>query len=268
MICDDITYVCVDTAEEAVAAWSTHTQKERGGVDGVRYLGGGTEIVTGARKATGAVRVLIDIGRIPEIRVLEQTGDLLFFGASLALNEIGDSRIFPLLTATIRRIADRTTRNRLSLGGNAAGSLPYREALLPLLLAGASVRTLVPRSSRRDRPLSAVFDKRLILEPGELVLGFSLPVSAVGLPWRHYRATRTGPVDYPLVTACFLTQPNMPLSVAISGFHPYPVLYPSIAAARSAINIPGTGRNDQRASASYRQALLIDMLNRAEKELS
>jgi len=283
MICDDITYVRADTAEEAVGAWIAHTLPERGGADGVRYLSGGTEIVTGARKAAGAVRVLIDIGRIPETRVLGPDGDTLFFGASLALNEIGDSRLFPLMTAAVRRIADRTVRNRLSLGGNAAGSLPYREALLPLLLAGASVRTLAPGSARRERPLSALFDKRLALEPGELVLGFSLPAAAAALPWRHYRATRTGPVDYPLVTACFLaatgtvqtgtnpagTNPAGPvLSVAVSGFHPYPVLYPSTAAARLALDVPGTGRNDQRASAAYRRALLADMIDRAEKELS
>jgi len=268
MICDDITYVRADTAEEAVGAWIAHTRPERGGVDGVRYLSGGTEIVSGARKAAGAVRVLIDIGRIPETRVLGPDGDTLFFGASLALNEIGDSRLFPLMTATVRRIADRTVRNRLSLGGNAAGSLPYREALLPLLLAGASVRTLAPGSARRERPLSALFDKRLALEPGELVLGFSLPAAAVAIPWRHYRATRTGPVDYPLVTACFLVQTGPVLSVAVSGFHPYPVLYPSTAAARSALDVPGAGRNDQRASAAYRRALLADMIDRAEKELS
>ena len=280
MIADDIVYVGAETAEEAVRAWATYSQPEAGGMEGVRYLGGGTELVSGARKAaSGPLRVLIDLKRIPEARRLERIGDRLFLGAALPLNEVGDSGLFPILSAVVRRIADRTTRNRLSLGGNVAGSLPYREAVLPLLLADAELLTIAPGFAggsgsfdldeppvRRRRPLRDAFERRLRLEPGELTLGFSVPAEAVARPWFRDRATRTGPVDYPLVSACFLRGASG-VSAALSGLHPYPVLYPSLDAAREALAAPGAAHADQRGSAEYRLDLAAGMLSRAEEEL-
>ena len=298
MIDTDFVYARPDTAEEAVQAWQEFTGKGSMSAESVRYLGGGTEIVTGARKGPVPAAV-IDIKRIPEARRLELAGGRIHIGAALPLNEAGDSRLFPLFTATVRGIADRTTRNRLSVGGNVAGTLPYREAVLPLLLADATVHTIRPGTPglsplRAERPLRPLFEKRLRLEPGELVLGFSFGAEAVSLPWKHYRATRSAPVDYPLVTTCFLDRREAAagageraagatearagnggmavahdrIAVAISGLHPYPVFYESMAAFRAALADPSTGRTDQRATGAYRIALAADMIRRAEEELS
>jgi CO/xanthine dehydrogenase FAD-binding subunit len=253
------------TAEEAVAAWS-QAARTTGREKEVRYLGGGTELTTAARKGALTLSVLIDVARIAELRQCTAASEGLFLGAALSLNEAGDSGLFPLLTATVRRIADRTTRNRLSLGGNVAGALPYREASLPLLLADATVVTLVPGDPapvRRERSLRQIFDKRHHLDPGELIVGFAVPTAAVTAAWKHERATRTGPVDYPLVTACFLARAGL----AVTGLHPYPVWYPDLASARAALAVPGTIRADQRGSAEYRAALVEAMMRRAEEEL-
>jgi len=262
---NELVYLRPVTAEEAVAAWS-QAAAASGREKEIRYLGGGTELTTAARRGALTVSVLIDVARITELRQCTATADGLFLGAALSLNEAGDSGLFPLLTATIRRIADRTTRNRLSLGGNLAGALPYREASLPLLLADATVVTLVPgdpRPVRHERSLRQIFDKRHHLDPGELIVGFAVPKAAVAAPWKHERATRTGPVDYPLVTACFLARAGM----AVTGLHPYPVWYPNLAAARAALAVPGAIRADQRGSAEYRAALVEAMMRRAEEEL-
>ncbi len=281
MISEDISYVRPRTVEEAMQAWAEYTNRvsgaaQTGTTERVRYLGGGTELVTGARKAGQSgthLRVLIDLKRIDETRRLENSGGRIFLGSTLPLNDIGDSGLFPLLTATIRNIADRTTRNRLSLGGNIAGSLPYREAVLPLLLVDATIHTIKPvladdleLSLRQERPLREVFDKRLSLQAGELILGFSFPAAAATLPWKHYRATRTGPVDYPLVTACFVAGAG--IAVAFSGLFPYPAWYASLDKAKAALAVPGLVRTDQRASAEYRLALTHDMVRRAQEELA
>ena len=288
MIDTDLVYARAETPEEAVLAWLEFTEKGSKSAESVRYLGGGTEIVTGARKGN-APAVVIDIKRIVEARCLELSQGKIHIGAALPLNEAGDSRLFPLLTATVRGIADRTTRNRLSVGGNIAGTLPYREAALPLLLTDATILTIRPgppgRSPlRAERPLRSLFEKRLRLEPGELVIGFSVSEEAASLPWKHYRATRSAPVDYPLVTACFLDRraahdriavahdrvavAHDRVAVAVSGLHPYPVYFESVTAFRSALAEPSTGRTDQRATAAYRLALAADMLSRAEEELA
>lgn len=274
MIAADVTYLRPDTAEEAVDAW---TRRE-----GARYLAGGTEITTSARRtAAYDLRACIDIKRIPEANVHEMCGDRLCLGAALSLSDVAAGDAFPLLNATLRGIADHTVRNRLTLGGNVAGLLPYREAVLPLLLADATVRSIVPAQPgapavRRERPLREIFDKRLLLAPGELVLSFCIPVDVPEWPWSHHRRTRTGPVDYPLVTTC-MVRDGAAIRLALAGAHPYPVRSDAADAALSqqgpdgiptALAALGPPRADARASAEYRAVLLKNLLRISLEELA
>ena len=274
MIAADITYLRPDTAEEAVDAWRRH--------EGARYLAGGTEITTSARRTAALdLRACIDIKRIPEANVHEMCGKRLCLGAALSLSDVAAGEAFPLLNAVLRGIADHSVRNRLTLGGNVAGLLPYREAVLPLLLADASVLTIAPakegaQAVRRERPLREIFDKRLVLAPGELVLSFRVPVEASEWPWSHQRRTRTSSVDYPLVTTCMVRDGDA-LRFALSGAHPYPVRSDAadaalskdgLAALPAILEAVGPLRADSRASAEYRTALLQNMIRTSLEELA
>ena len=274
MIAADITYLRPDTAEEAVDAWSRH--------EGARYLAGGTEITTAARRTAALdLRACIDVKRIAEANVHEIRGDRLCLGAALSLFDVAAGDAFPLMNATLRGIADHSVRNRLTLGGNVAGLLPYREAVLPLLLADATVRSIAPAQAgapaiRRERKLREIFDKRLILAPGELVLSFCVPIEAPEWSWSHHRKTRTSSVDYPLVTTG-MVHDGTAIRLAVAGAHPYPVRSDAADAALSkdgAAALPavleafGPLRADSRASAEYRVALLQNMIRASLEELA
>ena len=252
MIAGDVNYLKATNAEEALTLWKAGRHS--------RYLAGSTEILTLSKKLGYPVHTLIDIKALAETRNAgPQTGprgEGYYFGAALTLNEVEDTGAFPLLSATVRKVADHTIRNRLTLGGNVCGMLPYREAVLPLLLADAEVHSLGPEGGYRVRNLRWCFDKRLALDPGELVLGFWVGASALGASWFHDRKTRTGPVDYPLVTICALK--NATVEIAVTGAHPFPVLWPTTAEVKG----------DQRASAEYRTHLLTLGVNQALEELS
>jgi len=186
MIPFDLRYVRAESAEEAVAAWST--ANKRG--ETAHYLGGGTEIVTLARESKLYTDEVIDCSRIPEASAVETVTEggreWFAYGAALPLNRIVDGDHQGLLRACLAGIADRTTRNSITLGGNICGMLPYREAVLPWLLAEGLVETAAPRSTggtdegapirRVRRPIAELFDKRLKPAPGELVLRFLLPM--------------------------------------------------------------------------------------------
>ena len=274
MIAADITYLRPDTAEEAVDAWSRH--------EGARYLAGGTEITTAARRTAALdLRACIDVKRIAEANVHEICGDRLCLGAALSLSDVAAGDAFPLLNAVLRGIADHSVRNRLTLGGNVAGLLPYREAVLPLLLADAAVRTIAPakegaQAIRRERKLRAIFDKRLILSPGELVLSFCVPIEAPEWPWSHHRKTRTSSVDYPLATTA-MVHDGTAIRLAVAGTHPYPVRSDAADAALSKDGVAalpavlaafGPLRADSRASAEYRVALLKNIIRASLEELA
>lgn len=337
MIPGDIVYLKPESAEEAVAAWTLAAEAASGaasaagepsaaGAAGPRYLAGGTEILTTARRSAAyAVGALVDVKGVPEARAsgglpaslagaawlggAEAAGDAtasgaataagepgaadgFYFGAALPLAELEDGRLFPLLSDAARGVADRTTRNRLSLGGNVAGQLPYREAVLPLLAAGALGYSALPadasaaagseaRLVRWD--LRARFDKRLALLPGELLLGFSVPKAAAEARAAYVRRTRTGPIDYSLITLCAL-RTRGGAAWALGGAFPYPArsdeadraLSEALAASgeartralgRAAAAL-GEPRSDPRASGEYRAALIALALETAAEELS
>jgi len=271
MIAEDIVYIRAESPEEALAAWTEAAQAKQ--VGEVRYLAGGTELISAARRGGPRLGTLIDVKGCAELMALENSRGRIRFGAALPLNAVRDADLFPLLSRTIRHIADRTIRNRLSLGGNIAGALPYRETALPLLLADAVVLTIAPDPEggprRRQRHLREIFDKRLKLDPGELVLGFELDARIAAADWRHFRRTRSAGVDYPLVTACFLLAGAEP-GLAVSGLHPYPVYVPGLIddaeATLARVLDQGPAKDDSRGSGAYRIALLREMIRHVGEE--
>ena len=148
MIPYDLVYLRPTRAGQAVQLF------EQTRADGLEpaYYAGGTEILSFIRRNKIHPHVLIDIKGIPECRAVGRQGDQINFGAALTLNELIDADLFALLSAACRRIADHTVRNRLTLGGNICGRLPYREAVLPLLVGEAEAEIAGPTGSPGGSP--------------------------------------------------------------------------------------------------------------------
>jgi len=250
-----------ESLAEAVAAYA------RADLDGLApaYLAGATEITTFCRTGRMKPGALVDIKRIPECRARGGEGNDLVFGAALTLNEVIEDNSFPLLRqASV--IVDHTVRNRLTLGGNIAGMLPYREIVLPLLLADATVR-LITTAGERSVPLAEVFSERLQLQPGELLAQVRVPRAMASRPWFYRRRVRKGRFDYPLVTTCFLRADDG-LRMAVSGAFSFPLRCHEAEKALNDSAIPLAKRppavvaafphailEDMRASAAYRRML-------------
>jgi CO/xanthine dehydrogenase FAD-binding subunit len=196
----------------------------------------------------------------------------------LTLNEIIEVNLFALLSAACRRVADHTVRNRLTLGGNICGRLPYREAVLPFLVSEAEVE-IVGSAGSRWESLGALFDKRLRLRPGELLLRVRMERDEVRRPAFHGRRQRGTRVDYPLVTCCLLID-DRKIRLAVGGACGYPV---RDTEAEMLLNEPELDRQqrvervvahyaprirgDFRASGEYRSFLLARILAQAVDEL-
>jgi CO/xanthine dehydrogenase FAD-binding subunit len=194
-----------------------------------------------------------------------------------------NTRIDTRLVGQTAENVDHTTRNQITLGGNCVGNLPFREALLPLLVAEASVEIVGP-SGRRTLRLDQTYHKQLRLEPGELLVSFSVNRKLASAPFYHRRREVHSKIDYPLVTACFLVDPDSgSIRMAVSGAFFYPVrsvmvervlndrtMTIRLRAKRVIDAFQVTLREDFRGSSSYRRMLLeriiVDALSELEKE--
>jgi len=270
-----------DTLSEAASA---HAEAIGEGLD-VHFYAGSTEILSLARQGRIRPEVLIDLKSIPECREAGMDGGELVMGAALCLNEVVEADLFPLLSAAAARVADHTVRNRLSLGGNIAGRLPYRETVLPLLAAEAEAELYGPEGWRR-LPLRQVFSRRLNLSPGELLVRVRVSAEAAAAPWYHGRRERGTRVDYPLVTVCLL-EARAGLALGISGACGYPLGPGELQAALEAglgdsanqagpadrarivrAHLGGQIKGDFRASAEYRGFLLETLIREGLQRLS
>ena len=217
MIAHDLIYCRPDTLQEAA---DTFLQLQSEGKTAL-YYAGGSEIITLCR--TGSIRpdAIIDIKRIPECMSLFTDGQALHIGSACTLSQISTSKRFLLLGLSCGRIADHTNQCRITLGGNLCGSIIYRETSLPLLLADADT-TLFGPMGVRTVPFQSVFDGRMRLRPGELIVAVHLPVWALSARHFHIKKTANEKIDYPLVSVAALCKGDQ-LRVGFSGIcsHPF-----------------------------------------------
>jgi len=274
MIPFDFEYYLPQTAEEAVSLFTRLASEEKKPL----YYAGGTEIITFCRQQKLEPGALIDLKNIPETNVFERNNDHLNVGANLSLSRIADENHYPLLAVIVKQIADRTVRNRLTLGGNCCGRLPYREALLPFLLTDAEVLLAGPEGRRTER-VTTLFDKRMKLTKGELLVQFKVPEAKLNLPFHTRRRVKQGPVDYPLYHLGCIRE-DQELKLAVAGLCAFTfrssdleqvlndrALNRSEAIGTMIAKLPGAIREDERGSAAYRKALFEKDLERLLTEM-
>ncbi|MDZ4132582.1 MAG: FAD binding domain-containing protein, partial [Dethiobacteria bacterium] len=135
MIPFDFEYYLPGNAAEAVTLYSELAESGNKPL----YYAGGTEVITLCRRQVIAPAALIDLKAISEMQQLLVDNDKLIFGANLSLSFLSEQTDYPLLARIAASVADHTIRNRLTLGGNICSQLPYREAVIPFLLAEADL---------------------------------------------------------------------------------------------------------------------------------
>ena len=272
MINCDFEYYKPESIEEAVSTFNT--LKELGKKP--MYFAGGTEIISMTRKNLLRPEALIDLKLIKECQLIECDKDTLCYGSMITLNKACEDSRFPLLSDICSTIADHTIRNRLTLGGNICGRLPYKEAVLPFLLIPTTA-VIACKDGLRKESMSAAFDKRLKLNEGEFLVQFIVDQEYLSLPYIHIRKERNGRVDYPLIHTAALYLENE-TRLAVTGLCAFPfrgtkIEYKINDPATFIVDIsdkidellPSGIKQDHLASSDYRRALfnlaLADILD-------
>lgn len=186
-------YEC-DAIEEAVDLYT------RLSLDGKRvlYFNGGTEIITFADRDTIQFDAVIAISKIPELKVFTLNNGILHIGAANTLSFIADTHIFPLLSESCPFVADHTSRNKITIGGNLCGEIPYKNAVLPFFISDTTV-IIANQQGIRNEPFLEVYNNGLHLQPGDLIIQFLVPKRDLDLPYYTKKLRKIGEFGYPLI---------------------------------------------------------------------
>lgn len=143
-------------------------------------IAGGTEIMVlyGAGKL--AMRKMVSISPLVELRQITDDGDVISIGGGCSFTQIrrhsGIQRHFPLLAQCASWIGGIANQNRATIGGNLANASPAADSPPALFAYGAEIEMISARGSRRipyeDFHLGY---KQTTLAPDELIRAVRLP---------------------------------------------------------------------------------------------
>lgn len=186
------------------------------------YYAGGTEIISMARVNSIEFDAVIDLKGIPECNQLEVKNGSFIIGCARTLTEIADCGIYPLLSKTVKRIADHTIQDKITIGGNLAGTIKYREAALPLMISDCKIK-IMTQNGLTEIPFLQIFDGRIQIKDGEFLVSLSIDDEYLNLPYNHVKKTKMDKIDYPLITMA-ATKNDMVIKAAITGYGDKPLL--------------------------------------------
>jgi len=110
----DIRVVSPTSLDELIATRATHPDS--------KPLGGGTDLVVNIRRGIVAPKVLIEMNRVQELRVIKADAGSLEIGASVRLSELATHpaivKHYPVVAQAAAHIAGPTHRNMGTVGGN------------------------------------------------------------------------------------------------------------------------------------------------------
>lgn len=168
-------YYRASTVREAIELLGQH--------QGAKILAGGHSLIPMLKLRLADPRVLIDIGRISEIKGVQRSNGTIEIGALTTHAELAGSGLLasdcPLLAEAASQIADPQVRNKGTIGGNLAHADPASDLPATLVALGAEVE-LECASGVRRVPAADFFVGLLTcdISGGELLTRIHVP--AVG----------------------------------------------------------------------------------------
>ena len=267
MIPFNFQYFKPKTPQEAIALYQYFRQQGKKPF----YFSGGTELITLGRLGLVYTDAVIDLKGIPEYQSIFFHEDNLFIGGGASLTSIEEINVFPLLSKTVSEIADRTSRNKITIGGNICGQIFYREAVLPLLLTDCLVG-IVGIEGITYQPLTNVFNRKIQLKEEEFLFSILINKRYLNLPFLSEKRRKQWDIGYPLVTVAAIKN-EQEIRMAFSGVCSFPFrslkmekvlnnkqLSIEERADRALVSLPQPILNDVEGSAEYRLFVVKKMI--------
>ena len=179
MLLREVDYARPETVEDAIALLA--------GNEGARPLAGGQTLVNVMKSRAASPEVLVDLGRLEELRTIGfgadgmlELGAMATYAQLVSSSEVEVAR--PILGEVAATIADVQVRNRGTIGGNVCVSDPTNH-LPPLLVALDARFTIQSQGGERTVAASDFFQGVYLtaVGEGELLTKISVPPATPGM---------------------------------------------------------------------------------------
>jgi xanthine dehydrogenase small subunit len=173
---------------------------------GATIVNGSTDVGLWVTKFMRAIGPVIFIGHLQALKQIEQTADVVRFGAGVSYSEalpvIADR--FPELGELWNRIAGEQVRNMGTIGGNIANGSPIGDTPPPFIALGARL-TLRKGATRREIALEDYFLAygKQDRQPGEFVESVTVPVLPEGEKFATYKISKRREEDISALCGAF-----------------------------------------------------------------
>ncbi|MCB0990367.1 MAG: xanthine dehydrogenase family protein subunit M [Acidimicrobiales bacterium] len=180
-------YVRAGSAEEAVSLLVEHG-------DEAKLLAGGHSLVPMMKLRLAVPTVVVDVGRVDDLRYINDVGDHLAIGALTTHRMLETSQLLadqcPILPAVAHVVGDPQVRHRGTLGGTLAHSDPASDLPAAVLALGGTLVAQGPNGSREIAAadfFTGYFESALAAD--EMLTEIRLP-KCPGAGWNYQKFNR------------------------------------------------------------------------------
>lgn len=208
----------------------------------VAALAGGTDLIVQLREARRSCDLVLDLKRIPELRVVTIAADgSLQVGAAAPLADVYENpevrRRWPALVDAASIIGGTAVQGRASLGGNLCNASPAADSPPALMVMGARLR-IGSAAGTRELPVGEFFagPGQNTLLPGELLLEVIVPPMPAHSAAFYHRFIPRNEMDIAVASAGAWLQVGSDgtiegARIAIGAVAPTPLMVPAAAQA-------------------------------------
>lgn len=171
----DFTYLRPRNLREALEILREHGED-------AKVLAGGTDLLLDMKIGRYRPKFVVDIGRIRELRYIEDSGGALRIGALTTIQDLLENPLVmkraPLIAMAAEHFAYWQIRNAATVGGNLCNASPAADMAPPLLVYEAAMK-VVGSGEERLIPAAEFFlgPRQTAIRPGELLVEVIVPYS-------------------------------------------------------------------------------------------
>ena len=183
------------TFDYDVAESAEHAVSLLGSREDAKLLAGGHSLIPLLRLRFSRPSLLVDIGRIPELSYVHDTGEWLAIGALTRYKTLQEDPLIqehcPIVSHTAGLVGDPQVRHRGTIGGSLAHCDPASDFPAVILALGAELMIVGPGGERTVPAAEffhGVFDSAV--GPEEILTEIRVPKLGAWSGWSYFKFTR------------------------------------------------------------------------------